>query len=55
MEAKLLAMGARLPFSKSRTVESDTLAAFARSSWDMSNHPRAARHCSGVIVAWVTA
>ena len=45
--SRLFAIGVRLPFSKSRTVESATLARFARSSWLQSSHARAARLCSG--------
>src|SRR5579883_1329100 len=46
--SRLLAIGVRLPFSKSRTVDSDTLARWAKSSCDQSSQPRAARLCSGV-------
>jgi len=45
--ARLLAIGTRRPFSKSRTVLSETFARLASSSCDQSSHPRAARLCSG--------
>jgi len=46
--SRLLAIGVRRPFSKSRTVERETCARLARSSWLQSSHPRAARLCSGL-------
>lgn len=46
---RLFGIGARRPASKSFTVERPTVAAFARSSCEISSHARAARHCSGVI------
>lgn len=46
--SKLFAIGARRPFSKSRTVDRDTFALFASSSWLQSSQPRAARLCSGL-------
>ncbi len=46
--SRLLAIGALFPPSKSRIVESETLARFARSVWLQSSQARAARHCSGV-------
>jgi hypothetical protein len=45
--SRLLAIGVRLPVSKSRTVESETLALEASSVWDQPSQPRAARLCSG--------
>ncbi|MGO4619962.1 hypothetical protein AB4Z34_33435 [Ensifer sp. 2YAB10] len=50
MAAKLLAIGIRLPDSKSRSVEGDTPAASARCGCVQFKSARAARHCAGVTV-----
>lgn len=47
--ARLFAIGMRPPRSKSFTVDIETRDAPARSVCDQASHPRAARHCSGVI------
>ncbi len=48
--ARLFLVGSRRPASKSLTVETPTLAAFASLSWGQFSDARAARHCSGVIL-----
>lgn len=45
--SRLFVIGTLRPFSKSRTVLSETLARLASSSWLQSSQPRAARLCSG--------
>ncbi len=49
MASKLLDIGVLRPFSKSLTVDNDTLENVASWSCDQSSHPLAALHCSGVI------
>ena len=48
--SRLCTMGVRVPVSKSRTVESPTLARFASSGCGQPNQALAARHCSGEIM-----
>lgn len=42
--SKLFRIGVFRPASKSRTVLTPTLARCAKSAWEMSSQPRAARH-----------
>jgi hypothetical protein len=49
--AKLLGCGVFSALSKAATVRSDTLACLANSSRDHASHPRAARHCSGLMTS----